>query len=694
MLSLLAIYRQKGFVIMKKKKRGSREVNSGISERKKDRSGKRDTAKTSIRVKIAASIGFAVILVSALIASAAAYAISQSTYNALAISMEDSAGIAANVINKEIEARVTEMKNISAEVNVIISTSLKRFKIDSLTEEYGYEFMGMADETGLLAGDGETMNVAEEEFFIDCRDTLEPYVSDVIVDESGSKASIIVAVPHLEDGVFKGVMYGIVRAEYISGLMHSLKMGENGTAYIINSAGDVMAHEELSNVYSKTNPIRIAETDPSWEGIAEVCRKAISSDSSASYYVYNGISKLAVASDISGTNGWSIILTADRDEFTHTLLISIFVLAGASLVLVVLAIIASMFLSNSIAKPIKTLESSARQMAEGDLNVSIASTGRDEVAQLAESMRSMQQNLRIYVSEIRRCLSELADGNLTISVNDIFRGDFNEIRDSLDTIISALRKSFSDVKESADRIAASSEQVAGGSQALATGAAEQASTIEQMSAMVQEIAIQAEQTVKHTEEADNKIRSVASDVGECNFEMQQLSGAMDEIEKASNEISKIIKAIEDIAFQTNILALNAAVEAARAGNAGKGFAVVADEVRNLASKSAEAAKDTTLLIQSTVNAVKNGTEVTAKTADSLARVVENVRAMEALIRNIATAAEQQAMSVDQVNMGFEQISSVIQTNSATAEESAAASQEMMFLAQMLKNITESLRLNE
>ena len=231
-----------------------------------------------------------------------------------------------------------------------------------------------------------------------------------------------------------------------------------------------------------------------------------------------------------------------------------------------------------------------------------------------------------------------------------------------------------------------------GAQSLAQGATEQASSLEELSASIADISERVKNNADYAEKAKSLTAEAQVIMQGSVSDMELARQAMDEISSTSKNISKVIKTIDDIAFQTNILALNAAVEAARAGAAGKGFAVVADEVRNLSQKSAEAAKNTTALIESSIEAVEKGSKLVNKTSEGFAQVAVKAEASGKLVDEISAQAQEQASAISQIAIGIEQVSSVVQMNSATSEESAAASEELSSQAEVLKALVDQFKL--
>jgi methyl-accepting chemotaxis protein len=364
-----------------------------------------------------------------------------------------------------------------------------------------------------------------------------------------------------------------------------------------------------------------------------------------------------------------------------------------SFVVAALAVFNILYLKSSISFATRT----AQEIAEGNYHVKVPADrcSKDETGKLNEAISHIQIRLADYTDyarELSDALTKVADGDLRVKLQYNYEGDFKPIQIGLEGTIMALRRTMALIKDSAEQVDAAAEQVSGAAAALASGASEQTQSIENLSHTVDKVAEHSSENADNANKAKEQTTESEELLERGNREMGDMLAAMGEITAASEEIGKIISVIDNIAFQTNILALNASVEAARAGEAGKGFSVVADEVRNLAGKSAEAAANTTALIEHSVEAVEKGRKIADKTAEALRRVSEKSKDTQTLVEMISDATAVQGEQLESIASIVNNITSVVQNNAATAEETSAASEELESQAQSLNAEVQKFKL--
>ena len=652
----------------------------------------------SIRLKIVTSMLVAILVSLVTVGGVSAWLNYSSTIDTLGQTMTEMADTAAERIEEELKA----YKNIAYITGCIPGLSdrtatieEKKAVIDQQVRAHGLQRGNIIGLDGISLLDG---NDYSDRAYVKSAMKGETAVSEPLVSKITGQLSIMVSAPIWENGVpgsrIAGVVYFVPNETFLNDIVASLQVSPNGSAYILNNAGYTIAHKNMDNVKNRENTQEDARADKKLEDLAALEVRMTLGESGFGRYEYGGVSKFLAFAPIAGTEGWSVGINAPTGDFTQSTINGVILTIVLMMIFLAVSAFAAFKLAKQIGQPVKDCAQRLKLLAEGDLDTPVQEihTG-DETQILSDSARTLVQGFRRMIKDMDEMLAEMSRGNLAADskCEEAYVGGYRGLLDSARKLSTQLSDTMRQINQSAEQVSAGAEQVSAGAQALSQGATEQASAIEELAATVNDISGKIKATADSAENVHNQSSETGREVEQCNAQMMELVKAVKDIGESSSQIGKIIKTIEDIAFQTNILALNAAVEAARAGTAGKGFAVVADEVRNLASKSAEASKSTSVLIEGSVRSVEKGMKIADETANSLQKAVASTEHTVNAVDQITDAAAEQSKAISQVTLGMDQISSVVQTNSATAEESAAASEELSGQAVILKELVEQFK---
>ncbi len=521
------------------------------------------------------------------------------------------------------------------------------------------------------------------------------YVSTPAYSDVTKTVSYAVSAPLWEGGIPGTTPIGAVvyvpDGEFLNDIIRSIKVGEGGTAFMLDANGITIADID-STLVGVEDSVALGDSNPKLKKYSAICKKMVAGVNGTGTYSYGGATKVVAYSPVPGMNGWSIGVAAVRNEFLGMFFLSLAVTVIFVIAFTIFGIKNGIRLGKNVVRPIAAVVERLELLAAGDLHSDTpVPESNDETATLMYCLAETIQDLKVVISEIDNQLAELSDGNFLINVDGEFKGDFAQISHSFQGIVQSLSAAMRDIDSNAESVQKGAMDLAGASQSLAEGATDQASAIEELTATITDISEKIYVNAQNAEKARVIVASMNEQIIESNAHMKKNTEAMDKIREASDKIAEIISSIEEIADQTTLLALNASIEAARAGENGRGFAVVATQVGVLADQSSEAARNTKDLIQNAITAVEEGMQLANSTAESLLAVVDNAKTVNDSMTEIAEASDNQALAAAQITEGINQIAGVVESNSATSQESAAASEELSSQADMLKELVGRFR---
>ncbi len=571
--------------------------------------------------------------------------------------------LAAIIAEDESLLQTSEMTRLAKvlgvdEVHVTDQNGVLRW--GNIPDFYGFDFASSEQTRPFLPIlSDRSIEIAQDPTLRGTDNTMFQYVSVARMDKPG-----IVQV-----GISIETINGLRESMSIQNMVDGLKIGKTGGALLLDANGIVLAASDRKHLGSDMSML-LPSLDKGGDLSFTLDKTKVS----------------ARTQTVDGTHIVAYIASHELSGYlTGTIMtIAIFASIGALLLCLLLVVLFRRFIN----RPLERVMLASEQVAVGDMKFSLPSEGKDEISQLGRSFMNMVESTNHEI----QLLEALAAGDLTIDVK--MRDKNDTMSHALQSMVDNLNSMFAEINEAAIQVSSGASQIATGSQALASGATQQAAAVEELSESINSVSERAQENAELADSAAQLARSIRENAQAGAGQMERMITAVNDIKEASSSIHKVMKVIDDIAFQTNILALNAAVEAARAGQYGKGFAVVAEEVRNLAAKSAEAAKDSSALINNSIERAELGAEIAAETADYIEKIVIGVNESERSITLIAESSKASGAAIAQINQGISQVAQVVHQNSSTAEESAAASEEMNGQTELLRNLVARFRLRQ
>lgn len=689
-------------LVMKKKE--SKKVNKQNQQNKKGKWSIKELKRSyheSIKGKITVSVLALVVISLSLLGIISSVLNNISTNSTLERNMNATARVSAERVEWEINSyrNLAEDLGMTARLaNESAKLEEKKAIIDERVEVNELVAGDILDNTGTSIFTGE--NYADTDYFQAAMQGSS-YITEPIISEDQSSMEIRIAAPLWKEGIHGTEVVGVIclvpEDHFLNDIMVAVNVSANGSAYMLDGDGNVIAHKNIDLVKIKDNSIRDAQTNSKLKPVARLEKKMVAGESGFGTYRYGGVKKIMAYTPIENSNNWSIAITAPLSDFNIETIIGVII----TILIVVISIIIAVFmvrrLADNIGTPIHQCAKRLKAVAKGDLHTEVPEiNSRDETLVLANATRDIVSDMRTIIGDVDYILGEMSDNNFGVysRARESYIGDFKGILEAVRKIKYSLSDTINHIKDSSEQVGIGSTQLADGAQSLAEGATDQAASVEELLATVNDVAEQVQRNTENAVSTSQKAIQIGEQANTSSAYIAEMTRAMEKISDASMQIENIIQTIEEIADQTNLLSLNASIEAARAGEAGRGFAVVAGEIGHLADQCTASVEDTRKLIQAALNEVESGNRIADEMAMALQGVIEGMDEIVKAVEEVAENSNEQNESMKQVNDAIEIISEVVQTNSAAAEQTSATSQELSAQAAELNDMIDKFRLNE